>query len=279
MAGAEGQLGQALLRHLGSRVLWSGGREALDVTDAQGVLGRLRDVHPDVVVNATAYNRVDAAEIAPAEAFRVNAVGPLNLARACAETGALLVHVSTDYVFDGQKTEPYLETDPARPRSAYGLSKRAGELAVESVGVPSIIVRTSGVIGLGGSRGKGGSFVERIVQKARAGEHLRVVSDQVFAPTFAPELARALVLLVDKGARGLVHVTNRGACSWHELAVAAVRAAGLSAEVEAISVADLGAPAPRPAYSVLDTTRAEALGVPPLRPWAEALKDLITPAV
>ena len=276
VAGASGQLGQALVHQLGERLGWSGGRDALDVADAGAVSARLAAERPDVVVNASAYNKVDAAQDDPESAFRVNAVGPLILARACAEVGARFVHVSTDYVFDGTKATPYLEDDPPRPRSVYGLSKRAGELNVSSLGGPFLIVRTSGVLGAGGSRAKGGSFVERILQKARRGESLRVVNDQVFAPTYAPDLAAALVALVEAGTQGLVHVTNAGSCTWHELARAALREARLSIEVEPISSAALGLQAPRPAYSVLSTERYLSLGCPPLRPWGEALRELVT---
>jgi dTDP-4-dehydrorhamnose reductase len=131
------------------------------------------------------------------------------------------------------------------------------------------------VLGAGGSRAKGGSFVERILQKARRGESLRVVNDQVFAPTYAPDLAAALVALLEAGRQGLVHVTNAGSCTWHELARVALAEARLSVEVDPISSAALGLRAPRPAYSVLSTERYLSLGGPPLRPWREALHDLV----
>ena len=275
VAGASGQLGQALLPLLGERLAWGGGRNELDVTDGAAVSARLRDARPAGVVNASAYNKVDAAQDDPESAFRVNAVAPLILARASLEIGARFVHVSTDYVFDGQKTEPYTEDDAPRPRSVYGLSKRAGELNVLSLGAPALIVRTSGVLGAGGSRAKGGSFVERILQKARRGETLRVVDDQVFAPTYAPDLAAALVALIDAGTRGLVHVTNEGSCTWFALAQRALHEAGLPAHVESITSAALGLPAPRPPYSVLSTARHRSLGFVPLRPWQDALAELV----
>jgi dTDP-4-dehydrorhamnose reductase len=276
VAGASGQLGQALVKQLGERLVWSGGREDLDVTDAAAVFARLQAVRPDVVVNASAYNKVDAAQDDPESAFLANAVGPVNLARACAELGARFVHVSTDYVFDGTKTAPYLEDDVPRPRSVYGLSKRAGELNVLSLGQAALIVRTSGVLGAGGSRAKGGSFVERILDRARRGEALRVVNDQVFAPTYAPDLAAALLALVEAGTQGIVHVTNTGSCTWHALAQQALREAGLPATVEPIASTDLGLKAPRPPYSVLSTTRYRSLGLPALRPWQDALAELVS---
>lgn len=275
VAGADGQLGQALVRLLGSRVAWSGGRAALDVRDASAVHALVSSVRPDVVFNASAYNKVDAAETERDLAFAVNASGPQNLAAACAAAGALLVHVSTDYVFDGTSDRPYREDDTARPLSTYGESKLAGESLVLASAAASLVVRTSGVLGAGGSRGKGGSFVERILVRARAGELLRVVNDQVFAPTFAFDLASGLVALVEAGARGLVHVTNQGSCSWHELAVAALRLAGLTVPVEAISTASLRLAARRPAYSVLDGSRYLSLGLPALPSWRKSLASLV----
>ena len=275
VTGAAGQLGRALVDRLGARAAWAGGRDALDVRDPAAVSRVLDDVRPGVVINAAAYNDVDGAESDPASAMAVNAVGPGNLARACRERGALLVHVSTDYVFDGAKGEPYREEDCPRPASVYGVSKLAGCLLVAAAGGPHLIVRTSGVFGAGGNRVKGGSFVERILAKARSGQPLRVVNDQVSSPTYAPDLAAALVTLVEQGARGLLHVTNSGACSPYDLATAALEIAGIHARIEPIRTADLDAPARRPAYSVLDNSRARAAGLPPLRSWRDALAEFL----
>ena len=237
----------------------------------------LARARPDVVFNATAWNRVDAAETEPAAAFAVNAFAPHFLARAARDAGALLVHYSTDYVFDGTAARPYREDDAPRPLGVYGASKLAGEHLVAAAGGEHLVVRTSGVFGRGGSEQKGGSFVERIVAQARAGQPLRVVADQVFAPTFAADLAAASIALVRAGARGLFHVTNAGSCSWHDLAVAALAAAGLDVPVERIPVASLKLPARRPAYSVLDGSRYLELGLPPLRSWRETLPDALAP--
>ncbi len=277
--GSAGQLGRELVALLGPEVAWAGDRAELDVTDPAAVEALVERVRPDVVWNATAWNRVDAAETEPDAAFAVNARGPAHLARAAREASALLVHYSTDYVFDGASSRPYREDDPPRPLSVYGASKLEGERLVAAAGGAHLVVRTSGVLGRGGSEQKGGSFVERIVAQARAGQPLRVVADQVFSPTSAVDLAAASVALVRAGARGLVHVTNTGSCSWHELALAALAAAGLDAPVEPISLAELRLPARRPAYSVLDTARARSLGLPPLRSWKEALPDCLGRAV
>jgi dTDP-4-dehydrorhamnose reductase len=263
------------VERLGPRAVWAGGQRDLDIGDGAAVERMVRDARPDVVVNAAAFNDVDGAEARVEEALAVNATGPAHLARACRDAGAVMVHVSTDYVFDGAKQSPYLEDDRPNPLSAYGVSKLAGELLVAASRAPYLLVRTSGVIGAGGSRAKGGSFVERILARARAGEPLRVVTDQVFAPTFARDLAAALVCLIDRGARGLYHVTNAGSCTWHELASACVQLAGLAVTVEAIRSDQLGRPARRPAYSVLSNARYAALGLPPLRPWRDALRELL----
>ncbi len=273
VCGAEGQLGRALVTLLGSEVAWSGGRQALDVADGAAVADLVAEIKPDVVINASAYNKVDAAEGEPAQALTVNAAGPAHLARAARTAGALLVHVSTDYVFDGEATRPYVEEDVARPIGAYGASKLAGEHMVAARGGAHLVVRTSAVFGSGGSRAKGGSFLERILARARSGEPLRVVSDQVMSPTYAPHLALALVALVRSGARGLVHVSGSGSCTWHELAQFALRERGLDVPVEAIRAQDLGAAARRPRYSVLSNARYLGLGLPALPEWPAAVRQ------
>ena len=273
MAGASGQLGRALVAHLGPRVVWSGGRDALDVRDRDAVRATVLAAHPDVVVNATAYNKVDGAESEPEQAFAVNEGGPRHLARAAAEAGALVIHVSTNYVFDGELSRPYTEDDAARPLSAYGRSKLAGEDAVMESGAEHLVVRTSALFGRGGNRAKGGTFVERVLQGARAGKPLRIVADQEVATTYAPDLAAALIALVDRGARGLFHVVNEGTTTWHALAVEALRQAGVDAPVEAVTSAELAAPARRPRYSVLSTAKYQSLGLPALREWRSALAD------
>lgn len=277
VAGASGQLGRALIPILGHRVVWAGGQSALDVRDPAAVSRAVREARPDVLVNAAAYNDVDRAEAETAEALAVNAAGPAHLALASREAGALLVHISSDYVFDGTQDHPYAEEDCPRPRNAYGASKLAGELMVASSGARCLLVRTSGLFGAGGSRVKGGSFVERILERARLGQSLRVVADQVFSPTYAPDLAQALLALIERGAPGLVHVTNEGSCSWHGLAVAALETAGLRVRVAAIGSEELGAAARRPAYSVLSNERYRSLGLSPLRPWSQALSEFLAP--
>jgi dTDP-4-dehydrorhamnose reductase len=260
---------------LGDDLTWSGDRDAIDVTNRAAVSDLLERTGPDVVFNAAAYNQVDRAEVEPEAALAVNALAPRWLATAARERGALLVHFSTDYVFDGAAERPYREDDCPRPLGAYGVSKLAGEQLVATAGGEHLVIRTSGLLGRGGSQQKGGSFAERILQRARSGQPLRVVADQTFAPTCATDLAAASIALVGVGARGIVHVTNGGSCTWHELAVAVLALAGVDAAVEAIRSDELALPARRPAHSVLDTGRYEGLGLPALRPWQEALADCL----
>ena len=271
VAGAQGQLGRDLVAVLGGEVAWAGGRAELDVTDGEAVWSTVVRVRPDVIFNGAAYNKVDGAETETGRALEVNALAPSMLARAAQEVGALLVHFSTDYVFDGRATAPYREDDCPQPLGAYGVSKLAGEKLVLASRAEHLIVRTSAIFGRGGSRQKGGSFVERILEQARAGRPLRVVSDQTFSPTFSPDLAAGAVALVRAGARGLIHVANQGSCTWHELASKGLALAGIQAPVAEITTAELKLAAKRPAYSVLDTSRYQSLGLPPLRPWADAL--------
>jgi len=275
VVGAQGQLGRELVARLGPDLAWSGGRDELDVTRSDAVVTVLERARPDVVFNASAYNRVDKAEVEPGRAMEVNALAVHGLALAAREVGARIVHFSTDYVFDGASARPYREDDAPNPISCYGVSKQAGEHLVALGNPRHLIVRTSAVFGSGGSQQKGGSFVERVLAQAREGRPLRVVSDQRFAPTGAADLAAAAIALARQGASGLVHVTGEGACSWHEFAVAALAEAGIDAPVEAISAADLNLPARRPAYSVLDTSRFRGLGLAALRSWREALAEVV----
>jgi dTDP-4-dehydrorhamnose reductase len=260
--GAAGQLGSELVKLLGpeSAVPHSG----LDITDRTAVETAITGRRPDVVFNCAAYNAVDRAESDP-EAFSVNALGPLHLAHACGRSGALLVHFSTNFVFDGKKTGPYDETDDPAPLSAYGRSKLEGERNVLAAG-RNLVMRTAAVYG--GSRG----FPARVVELAREGKPLRVVSDQTVNPTYARDLAVAAVELVEAGETGLVHAVAAGCCPWDELARAALRAAGLDVAVESVPTGAYPAAAARPANGCLGSTR-----IAPLRAWRDALREAITP--
>jgi dTDP-4-dehydrorhamnose reductase len=218
---------------------------------------------------------VDRCEREPAEAQRANVEGPTRLARLCVARGFELVHVSTDYVFPGDAERPYREEDPPAPASEYGRSKLAGEQSVLALCPTALIVRTSWVFGRG--RNFVAAILAQAVERRRLGDPapLRVVDDQRGRPTYAADLAAAIVRLVEAGARGLYHVANRGETTWWELALASLDEAGFGElVVERIRTRDLSLPAPRPTYSVLDCSKAEALGVSP-RSWRDALRAFL----
>ncbi len=274
--GASGRLGSALVAVLGDRLAFAAGRSDADVTDAAAVERVVGAVRPDVVFNATAYNGVDAAETEVAAALAVNAAAPRHIAAAAEGAGALVVHVSTNYVFDGTKAGFYTEEDVPRPQTAYGITKRAGERLVEVSGARHIVARTSAVFGNGGSHHKPASFVTRVVEAARRGEALTIVDDQIVCATYAKDLALVLVALAERGARGYFHVTNSGATTWHNLAQTAVDMAGIPATIRPIKTVELAAPARRPMNSPMASVRLAELGIPPLRPWQDALKEFLT---
>jgi dTDP-4-dehydrorhamnose reductase len=270
LLGADGQLGGELAARLPVEA-WT--RRDLDVTDARRVEAAVAALKPSLVVNATAYPRVDACETEPAPAFAVNAVAVHHLARAAARSGARLVHFSTDYVFGAGPPGPYAEDAPPAPVNVYGASKLAGEQLALAADARSLVIRSSGLYGRRGSRAKGGNFVETMLRLAREGRPVRVVDDQTLAPTSAADLADAVVrLLAVDPPGGVYHLTNAGACSWFEFAQRVFAIAGLRPEVHPISSEAYGAAARRPVNSVLLNGRAAALGLPPLRPWPAALE-------
>lgn len=269
--GAHGQLGRDIVPRLAGEVVVLTRADA-DLADPASVRAKLTALKPDVVVNCAAYNFVDKAEAEPDAAFRVNADGVRHLADVCRESGAYLVHVSTDYVFglEEARAKPLTETDPPGPVSAYGLSKLTGEYWARMRCPNGLVVRTCGLYGVWGSGGKGGNFVETMLRVAGQGKPLRVVADQRCGPTYTADLADALVTLIGKRVTGLVHATSAGDCSWHEFAAEIFRQSGVTADLTAISSAEFGAPARRPGYSVLACDRLTGAGVA-MRPWKDAL--------
>lgn len=275
LTGAGGQLAHDLKACLAGETLFALARAELDITDAAAVRAALARHRPDCLINTAAYNRVDDAEAEPAAAFAVNAAGVEHLARAAATAGAVLVHFSTDYVFDGAQRAPYVETDAPNPLSVYARSKRAGEEAVQRRCEKYFLIRTCGLYGVAGSRNKGGNFVERMLRFAQQGKPLRVVNDQVLTPTSTRDLAEKLLPLLRTRRYGLYHMTNAGECSWYDFAREIFRVAGVAADVQPVSTAAFAARARRPPYSVLDNAAYRAAGFPDFRPWPEALADYI----
>jgi dTDP-4-dehydrorhamnose reductase len=282
LLGSTGQLATALrprLEGAGHRVTGLT-HEACDLALPSSVERQLDAHSPAVVINTAAFHHVDRCETAIEEAFLINSYGPRALALACAARRTTLVHVSTNYVFDGRRPEPYPEpydeTAAPNPLSVYGLSKLAGERFVQMHAPRHFLVRTSGVYGRHLGRKAGENFVERII--AAAAHHRstgdappRVVNDQIATPTYAGHLADAIVRLLATTAYGLHHVTNSGACNWWEFARAILSSANLSVEVQPVSSAVFGAAAPRPAYSALVSCRAAEAGIGRLPTWEEGL--------
>jgi dTDP-4-dehydrorhamnose reductase len=267
----NGQLGSALAA-LGGPAVQVFDRAILDLEDTGAIEPALAAVKPELVINAAAYNKVDEAERRPELAFAINASVPAVIARACAAIGARMVHVSTDYVFDGALGRPYREDDLPAPLGVYGASKLAGEHLVRAyAGDRALIVRTSAVFGTAGAEvGKGGNFVRSIVRQAAAGQPLRVVNDQTTCPTYAPDLARAILSLAEGPVGGLLHVTNAGACTWYQFAQAILELAKLDVPLSPASSEALPDRARRPSYSVLSGERLVTLGIT-MPPWRDAL--------
>jgi dTDP-4-dehydrorhamnose reductase len=264
--GAGGQLGSELMRALPEAVGLTHGDQS--VTDAAGVERMWLQHRPQVVFNCAAYNAVDRAETEPDLAHEVNAAGAAAAAAACRRHGVRLVHFSSNFVFDGFLDRPYTESDAARPLSVYGRSKLDGEQAVLKLLPDALVIRAAAIFGERGSAIKGGSFPGRIVERALRRERLRVVSDQRVNPTYARDLAQAAIALAASEMSGVVHVVAAGCCAWDEFARATLAACRLNAEVEAVTSAELAAPAPRPLNGCLGSVRTA-----PLRPWREGLAD------
>jgi dTDP-4-dehydrorhamnose reductase len=266
VTGASGQLGRALLPALAHHDAVALSRAVLDITDAEAVRAVLAAESPALVINAAAYNEVDRAETDPAAALRANAEGPRLLAEATARAGMALVHISTDYVFDGRTSRPYVESDTPNPLSAYGRSKRAGEVAVIAANPRHFVVRTAWLYSA-----EGHNFPNSMRRLAKQGP-LRVVNDQRGSPTYAPHLAEALAGLVGSADFGLHHMAGAGEASWFELTCALFRGLRLDVPIEPVTTEAFPRPAPRPGYSALESERLQARRLPR---WEEGLAEYV----
>lgn len=264
--GSTGLLGKALMREWsGDEIVGMGSRE-LDIRDADQVRKVVKDIRPDWIVLAAAYTDVDGCESQQELAFAVNRDGPANVADAARDTGAKLVFLSSDYVFDGRKTSPYEVDDARNPQSVYGRTKAEAEIRLLEILPGCCIARTSWLFGAGGK-----CFPDTILKLAATRPSLNVVDDQRGAPTYSVDLARGIVQLCRNHASGVVHVTNAGECSWFEFAREIVGQAGLSTQVNPTDSLKMARPAPRPAYSVLSATSLHRYGIE-LPAWRDGLQ-------
>jgi dTDP-4-dehydrorhamnose reductase len=275
ITGGGGQLASDLEALLGERELVSArSRAELDITDDAALEAAMAEVAPAVVFNCAAYHNVELCETEEDRSFQVNVRAVKRMAQLCAASGARLVHVSTNYVFDGSGDRPWTEDDLPAPRSIYGLSKFAGEHAALAYAPGALVVRTSGLYGEHGSASKGGNFVTRMIARAKETGQLKMVADQRLTPTATADLAQALIAAADRDVSGLLHLTNAGECSWYEFTRAIMEEAGIEVPIEPVTTS--GGGADRPLNGVLSCARAEAAGVAPLPHWRDALRTYLT---
>ena len=276
--GAAGQLGVELVQELSQRgyavTTWD--RKGLDITDPASVERALAASEADVVYNSAAYNQVDVAETEPLAALQVNALAVRNLALACRQADARLVHFSTDYVFDGRASAPYSEDAPTHPLSAYAVSKLAGELYAQAYLERVLIVRTCGVFGPGGLHTPRGNFVESMLRLAGSGRPIRVVEEHIASPTFAPWLASRTIDLAERDHSGIFHVGGGTPISWFHFARLIFDVAGLTPELQPTNEREYRTAARRPKYSALSNAKMERAGVAPMPPLRQAVESYFT---
>ena len=273
--GSGGQLGVELVREFQGRGYMVTGldRSAVDVSDGARVERSLAELDPVVVINSAAYNQVDVAENEPLAAYLANALAVRNLAKACRQVDARLVHFSTDYVFDGTSDRPYVEEDLPHPLGAYAVSKLAGELYAQAYLDQPLIIRTSGVFGPGGLKTARGNFIELMLRLAAGKKPIRVVEDHIASPTYAPALAERTADMVEGNHKGLFHIGGGTPISWFEYARLIFKAAGLQPELRPTSDREYRTAARRPRYSALSNAKMESLGIRPMPPFEQAIES------
>lgn len=272
VTGCNGQLGRAVNLELGKNPeieFVNTDVAELDITNIDKVLELAREVKPYAIINCAAHTGVDACETDVDNAYRINAIGPRNLSIAATETGAKMVHISTDYVFDGKGSRPYLEFDAPNPQGVYGATKLAGENMVRDFADRYFILRTAWLYG------DGKNFVKTMLRLSETNEEVRVVGDQVGSPTSTKELSAAIADLLFTENYGLFHATCEGSCSWAQFTEEIFRLAGKSTRVKAITTAEYAAPAPRPAYSILENYMLKLTGGYNFADWHDAIAEYL----
>ena len=269
VTGAYGQLGREIARQGSAHELILTDYDTLNIADGQVVSAMMRQVKPQAVVHCAAFTNVDGAEADFDGAFRVNVVGSQNMAAACLATGARMVYISTDYVFDGNSEKPYREFDQTNPQSVYGLTKLHGEEMVRRILGRHYIVRTAWLYG------EGNNFVRTMLNLAAKQDTLRVVNDQVGTPTSTVDLTKVIFRLLESDAYGTYHASCQGQCSWYEFACEIFRQAGKDVKVLPVTTSEFVRPAKRPVYSVLDNHMLRMTVGDPMRSWLESLREYL----
>lgn len=272
ITGSSGQLGKALNEYYSTHAdvqIFNSDIDELDITDETEVLNKVSDVKPAVIINCAAHTQVDVCESDKEKAYLINAIGPRNLSVGANEVGAILVHISSDYVFDGRKDAPYTEADEFNPLSVYGETKLAGETFVTEIARKYFVVRTAWLYG------EGNNFVNTMLKLAKVKNKVTVVSDQQGTPTSAEEVVKVIDLLINSQQYGTYHATCEGECSWAEFAQRIFDMCGLSTGVVTATTAEYGAVAIRPSYSVLDNKRLREEFGYEMAEWHDALKKYL----
>lgn len=270
--GARGQLGSDLIKEFKSDAvpLTHEDIEVSDITSCEG----LREINPDVIVNTAAFHKTDECEDQPEKTFAVNTVGAKNIASIAGSIDAYTVYISTDYVFDGEKGSPYVETDYPNPINTYGISKTAGEFYTK-ITEKHYIIRASSLFGVAGASGKGGNFIETMIKKAKNGDEIKVVDDMIMSPTYTKDAAKTIKSILERNLPyGTYHVTNSSSCSWHEFAKAIFDNLELEANLSPIKTASLNVKAKRPIFSALTSAKLEKNGLK-MKDWRSALRDYL----
>jgi len=280
LIGANGQLGTDMLKCNKSEDFFEVialTHKDIEITDKNNLTKVLDNIKPDIILNASAYNRVEEAEIDPKAAFDVNATALQYLVKYSADRDIILTHISTDYVFglDKERNTPYTELDIPGPVNTYGVSKIAGEYFVRQTTEKHFIIRTSGLYGIAQSSSKGYNFVELMLRLAEEEKEVRVVNDQISSPTYSIDLARQIFSIIKEAPFGLYHASAEGLCSHYEFAKEIFKITNQTVKLQAVSTKEFGAKAQRPAYSVLENVKLKKLGINKMRHWQEGLKDYL----
>ncbi|WP_413825352.1 MULTISPECIES: dTDP-4-dehydrorhamnose reductase [unclassified Methanobrevibacter] len=270
ITGASGMLGHDLQRTLKNHELILYNSKNLDITNKNLVIEKINEMKPDILINSAAYTNVDDCETNYEEAHKVNALGPKNLATVCKDLKIPLVHISTDYVFDGKKTEPLKENDNLGPQTAYGKTKLEGEQFIQKILDEYFIIRTAWLYGC-----EGNNFVKTMLNLSKSHNEINVVNDQIGSPTFTYDLAKGISEIIKTDKYGVYHLTNSGSCSWYEFSKEIFKLANINVKVTPVTTEEFPRPAPRPKYSVLSNDKWIKQGFKPLRNYKEALKEYL----